>query len=275
MTAQDRTYLFRWVVLIVGIAGWAVVATVLDASFAGSSSSAGVDAQVPEWPHPPIIVPANTLLDGTVLDFSATLPLPANTSSSPQRPDADSLRAGHAIVRSLGKVPKESGAERARVSNEETKGTSGGTPLETPSAGAQAASAPQAAGSPSTHTARRAASPSANQQSFQPNASTPTPVASTGLGGLVVDETMTPQGRSFYSTFYNVWRSPPVEGFYTVRVQEGPTPGRGTLVQVFVNDDITFQARLHPQTQIDAQARQAARRTYAYVRSGRGILRIY
>jgi hypothetical protein len=144
--------------------------------------------------------------------------------------------------------------------------------------GVQAALPPQASGSGTAsivRSAQRSASAPANQQPFRPNASTSTPVASAGLGGLVVDETMTPQGRSFYSAFYNVWRSPPVEGFYTVRVQEGPTPGRGTLVQVFVNDDITFQARLQPQTHIDTQARQAARRTYAYVRSGRGILRIY
>jgi hypothetical protein len=99
--------------------------------------------------------------------------------------------------------------------------------------------------------------------------------ASIELGGLVVDETMSPHGRTFYSEFYGVWRSPPTTGFYTVRVEEKPTPGRGTLVQVVVNDDVTFQARLQPQTDIAEQALHAARRTYAYVRSGRGILRIY
>jgi hypothetical protein len=95
------------------------------------------------------------------------------------------------------------------------------------------------------------------------------------LGGLVVDETMSPHGRLFYTAFFGVWQAPPVDGFYTVRIQEEPTPGRGTMVQVFVNDDITFRTRLQPQTEIDRQALRAARRTYAYVRSGQGILRIH
>jgi hypothetical protein len=86
---------------------------------------------------------------------------------------------------------------------------------------------------------------------------------------------MTPHGRTFYTAFFGVWQAPPVEGFYTIRIEENPTPGRGTLVQVFVNDDVTFQARLQPQTDIPEQALQAARRTYMYVRSGQGILRIY
>ncbi len=95
------------------------------------------------------------------------------------------------------------------------------------------------------------------------------------LRGLVVDETITPQGRTFYTEFYGVWQSPPVDGFYTVEVREKPTPGRAALVRVFVNDDVTFQARLQPQTDIAERALQAARRTYGYVRSGQGILQIY
>lgn len=98
--------------------------------------------------------------------------------------------------------------------------------------------------------------------------------ATLDLGGLVVDETITPHGRIFYTNFFDVWQSPQVEGFYTVRVQEKPTPGRGTLVVVFVNDDVIFRTRLQPQALISEQALQAARRTYMYVRSGRGILQI-
>ncbi len=99
--------------------------------------------------------------------------------------------------------------------------------------------------------------------------------STTELRGLVVDETITPQGRTFYTEFYGVWQSPPVDGFYTVEVREKPTPGRAALVRVFVNDDMTFQARLQPQTDIAERALQAARRTYGYVRSGQGILQIY
>lgn len=112
-------------------------------------------------------------------------------------------------------------------------------------------------------------------QSRAPNAlaSPSTPVVD--LGGLVVDETLTPQGRTFYSDFFGAWRSPPTTGFYIIRVRERPMPGRGTLVQVFVNDDVTFQTRLQAQTTVDEAVLQAARQTYAYVRSGRGILQIY
>jgi hypothetical protein len=95
------------------------------------------------------------------------------------------------------------------------------------------------------------------------------------LGGLVVDETVTPRGRTFYGVFFGGWRSPSTAGFYTVRIEERPTPGRGTLVQVFVNDDVTFRTRLQPQSPIDDLALQAARRTYSYVQSGRGQLTIY
>ena len=98
--------------------------------------------------------------------------------------------------------------------------------------------------------------------------------AAVTLGGLVVDETITPQGRLFYAAFYDIWRSPSTPGFYTVRVEEQPTPGRGTLIRVIVNDTPTFQSRLQPDSVIDDLALPAARRTYAHVQSGRGILKI-
>jgi curli production assembly/transport component CsgE len=94
-------------------------------------------------------------------------------------------------------------------------------------------------------------------------------------GGLVVDETLTPQGRRFYDAFYGVWEPPSTSGFYTVRIEEGPAPGRGTLLRVLVNDDTTFRLRLHPQKAVADAALQAARRTYRYVRSGQGILTIH
>lgn len=102
----------------------------------------------------------------------------------------------------------------------------------------------------------------------------PSTEAALALEGLVVDETLTPQGRRFYDAFFGVWRSPTTTGFYTVRVEEQPTPGRGTRIRVLVNDTPTFQTRLQPHTDIDDHALQAARRTYAHVRSGRGALQI-
>jgi hypothetical protein len=191
-------------------------------------------------------VPANPILSAPPIDLAATLSLPADSSRAAAA-DSASVFA-HALWSGLDGGERPASEQRPDAS------------------GTQAGRAPSSVGFPTTY---------ADQlRLYRTLQRKPGADATLDLGGLVVDETLTPHGRIFYTDFFDVWESPPVEGFYTVRVQEQPTPGRGTLVEVFVNDDVTFRTRLHPQTQIDEQALQAARRTYAYVRSGRGILRI-
>lgn len=103
-----------------------------------------------------------------------------------------------------------------------------------------------------------------------------TPTPEMGLRGMVIDESMTRFGRDFYDRFYRYWRTPPKAGFHTVRIVEEPRPGRGTLVQVKVNDDAVYQARLQPGANpVQDRPLQAARRAYAYVQSGKGTLTIY
>jgi len=95
------------------------------------------------------------------------------------------------------------------------------------------------------------------------------------LTGFVIDETLTKLGRDFYSAFYRLWRTPDGAGFHTVRIVESPTPGRGTLVQVFVNDDVTYRTRVQPGSDpLGNHPLQAARRTFAYIQSGNGTLLI-
>ena len=237
MRPRNRTYYLRWGLLVVGIAGWAVGAALVDAVLGTKPPDP------PPLPPPAVVAPANPILDGPSVDLSASLPLPADAL----QPDSI-VRFEGALWGALGGVGGPVAAERPSPS------------------GTQAAETPTSVGLPTTYGDQLRLYRSLQRK--------PGTSATLELGGLVVDETLTPHGRIFYADFFDVWESPPVEGFYTVRVQEQPTPGRGTLVEVFVNDDVTFRTRLHPQTQIDEQALQAARRTYAYVRSGRGILRI-
>lgn len=97
-----------------------------------------------------------------------------------------------------------------------------------------------------------------------------------GLEGLVIDETLTRLGRAFYDVFYRHWQTPPEAGFHTIRVVEEPRPGRGTLVQVNVNDASIYQTRLQPGADaLGNHPLRAAQRTYRYLQSGQGTLTIY
>jgi hypothetical protein len=234
---RTRTYYLRWGLLVVGIAGWAVGAALVDAVLGTKPPDP------PPLPPPAVVAPANPILDGPSVDLSVSLPLPADAL----QPDS-TVGVGDALWGALDGVGGPVAAERPSPS------------------GTQAAETPAVVGLPTTYGDQLRLHRSLQRK---PGAS-----ATLELGGFVVDETITPQGRTFYDSFYGVWRSPSVEGFYTVRIQEKPTPGRGTLVQVFVNDDTTYRTRLQRNANVDDHALQAARRTFAYVRSGKGILQI-
>lgn len=83
------------------------------------------------------------------------------------------------------------------------------------------------------------------------------------IDGLVVDETQTRLGRSFYDTFYRVWESPRGAFNFTVTVQEQPVPNLGTRVTVRVNGEIAFQTQLQPREEL---VQGAARQAVYYVR---------
>ncbi len=187
--------------------------------------------------------------------------------------------AGTGVVKSSGETPQGE-TPQGEMSQEEAQGSptgrgSSGTGL-AEAGSPEPARSPQSGQTERWETERWETKQGKTKQGNVNQGTGASPRSSTAeLRGLVVDETITPQGRTFYTEFYGVWQSPPVDGFYTVEVREKPTPGRAALVRVFVNDDVTFQARLQPQTDIAERALQAARRTYGYVRSGQGILQIY
>lgn len=65
-----------------------------------------------------------------------------------------------------------------------------------------------------------------------------------GIQGLVVDETATPSGRTFYDAFYLVWSPPASAAQSTVELSEQPLPGNSTAILIRVDGELAFQARL-------------------------------
>lgn len=83
------------------------------------------------------------------------------------------------------------------------------------------------------------------------------PINGLDIDGLVLDETRTRIGRSFYTAFYQQWTPPENASGFTVTVQERPLRGQGVLVSVKVNDELAFQTRLQPRADFESIARQA------------------
>ncbi len=78
------------------------------------------------------------------------------------------------------------------------------------------------------------------------------------ITGLVTDETRTKVGRDFYDAFYDRWTAPEKDYYYTVVVSEQPMPSLGTRVVVRVNQNVVFQTRLQPRSDIIEQAAKRA-----------------
>ena len=83
------------------------------------------------------------------------------------------------------------------------------------------------------------------------------------INGMVVDETRSKHGRDFYDLFYTSWSEPEESYAYTIRIEEKPGRGRGTVIVVRVNDEIVYQSQLQPRYEVVEQAAlQAVERTY-------------
>ncbi|NBC00301.1 MAG: hypothetical protein GVY15_05515 [Bacteroidetes bacterium] len=83
---------------------------------------------------------------------------------------------------------------------------------------------------------------------------------------MVIDETRSTQGRDFYNIFYRNWQAPEGAMNYTVYVREQPGRGRGSVVEVRVNDEIAFRAQLQPRYDVIEQtAHQAVRYTQQFM----------
>ncbi|NBB87194.1 MAG: hypothetical protein GVY12_13380 [Bacteroidetes bacterium] len=83
---------------------------------------------------------------------------------------------------------------------------------------------------------------------------------------MVIDETRSTQGRDFYNIFYRNWQAPEGAMNYTVYVREQPGRGRGSVVEVRVNDEIAFRSQLQPRyNMIEQTAYQAVRYTQQFM----------
>ena len=78
------------------------------------------------------------------------------------------------------------------------------------------------------------------------------------ITGLVTDETRTKVGRDFYDAFYDRWQSPDKDFYYTVVVSEQPMPSLGTRVVVRLNQNVVFQTRLQPRSEMVERAAHRA-----------------
>ena len=252
---------------MVGIVGVSIAATTFDGTVPNSANSA-----VPPRPRTALVVPTNTLLDTEPIDLTVTsLPLDSpqlvSTDSTAPLPEVETALLSKYAELPPTVEPRPTPAPRPPAPSANVQ----------PDANQPDASSHHTSGTQALQPPRYEAlttTYSDQLRLYRTLERRPETDHRIELGGLVVDETITPQGRTFYSRFFGIWKSPPTSGFYTVKVVEKPTPGRGTLVQVLVNDDTTFQARLQPQTHFADLALQAARRTYAYVRSGQGLLHV-
>ncbi len=78
------------------------------------------------------------------------------------------------------------------------------------------------------------------------------------LDGLVVDETRSRLGATFYDLFYRRWEAPEGAAGHTITVQERPAPGLGAVVIVRVDDETVFGTRLQPRHAYIERAAKAA-----------------
>ena len=91
--------------------------------------------------------------------------------------------------------------------------------------------------------------------------------------GLVIDETRTPIGRTFYEFFVSNWQSVEGGGF-TLTITELADPLRGSLVTVMVNDSITYKAQLSPRADdIEESARKGVSRTRSFILYKKDLLK--
>ncbi|RNI27208.1 hypothetical protein EFA69_13685 [Rufibacter immobilis] len=70
------------------------------------------------------------------------------------------------------------------------------------------------------------------------------------IDGLVMDETVTKIGRTFYDVFHMQWEAPQGVRNFTIVVKEKPARGNGAIVSVAVNDENIFEYQLQPRQEV-------------------------
>lgn len=67
------------------------------------------------------------------------------------------------------------------------------------------------------------------------------------IDNLIVNETISKSGGEFYDLFYTGWQDPESSSSYTIFISEKPSPGRGNLIKVKINDLVVFERFITPQ----------------------------
>lgn len=83
------------------------------------------------------------------------------------------------------------------------------------------------------------------------------------LGGFVLDETRSKLARDFYALFYQNWEAPEGVSNFTITISEQPSFGRGTQINVQIDYEQVYSARLQPKYEyIEAVSEQAVARAH-------------
>ncbi len=66
------------------------------------------------------------------------------------------------------------------------------------------------------------------------------------IDGMVLDETRSKMGTDFYNVFYRHWEPPAEAKNFMITISEQPTPSRGTMITISIDNEKIFQNRLQP-----------------------------
>lgn len=87
--------------------------------------------------------------------------------------------------------------------------------------------------------------------------------AEEGLNGLLLNQTRTTFGRSFYDQFCIQWGEPKIDLNYTIVINEIPDARWGSLINIKVNGQEAYRRSLRPRK---SMAEQEAKIAIQYVR---------
>lgn len=76
--------------------------------------------------------------------------------------------------------------------------------------------------------------------------------------GMILDETQTRMGGTFFSYFYNHWQAPQEASNFMITVKEKIMPSMGSSVSIKINEELVFQTRLQPRYDYIEQMGQRA-----------------
>jgi len=70
------------------------------------------------------------------------------------------------------------------------------------------------------------------------------------IDGLLIDDTKTKAGKDFYDLFYSQWEAPTGVKNYSITLSEKPFRLTSTLIAIFINEEVVYQAILQPRQEL-------------------------